>query len=171
MSYYIPSVWRLLICICSVIEHATPPPPPPWLYAFKYHTSIINICRLITDSLKESIMWRNWYRHEKLHVHVWYIWMYSNVYVHIILYYLLQDLILKQKYITGNYWCNIIKHKFSTILFSTFVSDVYGLIWYKLYLIFSHPTAMLLCHWYSTALSEMNIFMASNIWNQYYYWA
>ena len=54
---------------------------------------------------------------------------------------------------------------------STFVSDLYGLMWSILYLILSHHTVMWPYNWSNTTLSQMGPYVEFHICMQHYYLA
>ena len=136
MSYYITLVRRLLICLCSIVQCVKIPPMFRGIWKqYSYH----NICRLIPDFLRRiSCEGRNIIRNNS-RTHMMDLNLHQFTRAYYIIYFVPSFDIYKQNYIRVNSWCDIIKHQFLTITSSTFISDVYGLMWRILYLIFSMP--------------------------------
>ena len=60
---------------------------------------------------------------------------------------------------------------YQRLISSTFKSDIYGLMWRILYLIFLYHTVIWTFHWSNTALYQMCPYMASHSLKHYYYQA
>ena len=100
----------------------------------------------------------------------WWIWIFSNVPVIIQLYALFPIFNIIQKYISGGPMLTIIIH-ILMLIYSTYISDIYDLMWRILSQISISPycnvTVPLVQHWVITNFR----YMVFHICMQHYYWA